>query len=286
MTGEDPVFKEVMASLTERKKELNCLYSVDELLHNDEQETGDMLEKLVKLLPPAWQYTTVCEARVIYRGRTFKTPGFRETNWMQSTHIIVDNRIAGTIDVAYTEFVRQHGHSQFLPEEQMLLNAIAKRLEIFLFHGEIKKSLAYVRSQKQLPDPDKSYLETEKDEYWKWRMHIVELIAGHLDAAKYGVEKLYVAGSTWHATAGPASDIDLIVLFAGNEQQKHQLRAWFEGWSLCISEMNYIRTGYKTQGMIDLHIITQQDIEKKSSFAVMLTGSNNAAKEIVLTKKT
>jgi len=280
MTGEDPLFKEVMAALTERKKELNCLYKVDELLHNNNTETGDVLEKLVKLLPPAWQYPDVCEARIIYRGKAFKTRGFKETNWMQFTDIIMDNRVVGKIEVAYTEFVRLHGNMQFLPEEQSLLGAVARRLEIFLFHGEIKKSLSYLRSQKKLANPDKSYLETEKDEYWKWRMHMVELIAGQLDAAKLGVEKMYVTGSTWHATAGPASDIDIIVLFAGSSQQENLLRAWFEGWSLCISEMNYVRTGYKTDGMIDLHIVTQKDIENKSSFAVMINISD--AKEILL----
>ena len=34
---------------------------------------------------------------------------------------------------------------------------------------------------------------------------------------------------------------------------------WLEGWSLCLSEMNYLRTGYKTEGLLDVKIVTDAD---------------------------
>ncbi len=62
---------------------------------------------------------------------------------------------------------------------------------------------------------------------------------------RFGVAALYVFGSTKNATAGPGSDIDLLVHFAGDRNQLYQLECWFEGWSQALAEMNYLRTGYR-----------------------------------------
>ncbi|MBU1948962.1 MAG: nucleotidyltransferase domain-containing protein, partial [Candidatus Eisenbacteria bacterium] len=82
--------------------------------------------------------------------------------------------------------------------------------------------------------------------YWRWRLKMAEKIAAELDAERFGVQAIYVFGSTKNATAGPGSDIDLLVHFRGTEKQNDDLMNWFEGWSLCLSEMNYLRTGYVT----------------------------------------
>jgi len=48
--------------------------------------------------------------------------------------------------------------------------------------------------------------------------------------------------------------------------------------------MNYSKTGYKSDGLIDLHIITDQDIKNKTSFAVMIGSVYNSAR-LLKTKK-
>jgi len=54
------------------------------------------------------------------------------------------------------------------------------------------------------------------------------------------------------AAARPGSDIDLLVHFAGTEEQRRDLQLWLEGWSLSLAEMNYLRTGYRSEGLIDV----------------------------------
>ena len=93
---------------------------------------------------------------------------------------------------------------------------------------------------------------------------------------------MYVFGSTKNATAGPGSDIDLLIHFQGNDQQKQQLILWLEGWSLCLSEINYSRTGYKSDGLIDYHLLTDEDIANKTSFAVKIDAATNAAWPLTL----
>jgi predicted nucleotidyltransferase len=108
------------------------------------------------------------------------------------------------------------------------------------------------------------------DRYWRWRLYMAERIASRLDADRLGVKGAYVIGSTNNGTAGPGSDIDLIIHIAGDEEQREELLQWLEGWSQALAEMNYLKTGYSSDGLLDVHIITDEDIARNSSFAVKI----------------
>jgi hypothetical protein len=116
--------------------------------------------------------------------------------------------------------------------------------------------------------------------YWRWRMQMAERIAAHLDPEHYGVNGFYVFGSTKNATAGLGSDIDILIHFKGTPAQLEQLREWLEGWSLCLSEMNYLRTGYKSEGLLDVHIVTDEDIAKKTSYAAKIGAVTDPARPL------
>jgi predicted nucleotidyltransferase len=122
----------------------------------------------------------------------------------------------------------------------------------------------------------------QSGEHWRWRMRIAELIARELDPERFGVEAMYVIGSTKNATATAASDIDLLVHFRGSEAQRRELLSWFEGWGLSLTEMNYMRTGIRTERLLDVHMVTDADIERKSSYAIKIGAVTDAAQPLVL----
>ena len=122
------------------------------------------------------------------------------------------------------------------------------------------------------------------EEHWRWRMQMAEHIAEHLDADRFGVKAMYVFGSAKNATAGPGSDIDLLVHFDGTEKQQEMLEQWLEGWSLCLSEMNYLRTGIRAGKLLDVHIITDEDIAARNPFAVKIGAVTDAARPLPLYK--
>jgi predicted nucleotidyltransferase len=117
---------------------------------------------------------------------------------------------------------------------------------------------------------------------WRWRFFMAEQLAARLDPQKYGVKKLYLIGSTSNGSAGPASDVDLLVHFQGNEQQKEDLRKWFQGWSECLAELNFLKTGYTCDGLLDVHIITDEDIANKNPFAVHVDNIHEPAHELAM----
>jgi pyruvate,water dikinase len=119
--------------------------------------------------------------------------------------------------------------------------------------------------------------------YWQWRMNIATMIASKLDPQRFGIKAMYIFGSTKNATAGPGSDIDLIIhLEDGDSSRRKMLETWFEGWNYAISEINYQRTGYKTENILDIHYVTDEDIKNKSSFAVKIGAVTDPARPLRL----
>jgi len=135
-----------------------------------------------------------------------------------------------------------------------------------IMDGELGEALAYVKP------PD----------HWSWRMQKVEEITESIDPEVYGIESIYLIGSTKDGSAGPASDIDLLIHFKGNEEQREKLISWFKDYEKKVDEENQQRTGIKTEGILDIHIITDEDIKKKTSWATHITSPYMSVKKLNL----
>jgi predicted nucleotidyltransferase len=122
----------------------------------------------------------------------------------------------------------------------------------------------------------------DNDEHWRWRQRVAEQIAALMDAERFGVKAIYLTGSTKNINAGPQSDIDLIIHIAGTKKQQEALMTWLDGWSSALSEMNFLRTGVKTDGLLDIHLVTDEDIRKRTSFAVKIGAVTDQARKLPL----
>lgn len=283
MVLESYEYKEIIQKLSEREKELKCLYKVQEIM-NDNLPLDEFLMEITRHIWGGWQYPVITRVKITFEGKVYREPGWTETAWVQHADIVIDEHVLGKIEVFYIQFIKLVTDSQFLPEEQKLLDTIADKVSGYIFNLKLVKTLEAIEMDKENQDiADKNsdiLLPVKPDIHWLWRNEMVNKIAEKLDFERFGVEALYLIGSTKNATSGPASDIDILLHFKGNPSQENELRAWFEGWSYCLSEINLAKTGYKTDGLIDLHIITDKDIEEKSSFAVMINSMYNSARLI------
>lgn len=124
-----------------------------------------------------------------------------------------------------------------------------------------------------------------RDDYWRWRLHMTEKLAAAIDAKHFGVKGFYLFGSTKNATAKPSSDIDILVHFDGSDEQKKALIHWLEGWSLSLAEMNYLRTGYKLTGLLDLHFVSDDDIAQKKGYAAKINAVTDPARPLPLSQR-
>lgn len=123
-------------------------------------------------------------------------------------------------------------------------------------------------------------VEERSENHWRWRMRMAEKIALSVDAKKFGVKGMYVFGSVKNAGAGPGSDLDLIVHFSGNDEQRERLLVWLDGWSKSLAEVNYLRTGYRAEKLLDVQIVTDADIANQTSYATKIGAVTDAARPL------
>jgi nucleotidyltransferase-like protein len=290
MYYEKPIRNIRLENLIEREKELNCLYKVIETLEKEQQKPEHIFKDLITIIPSGWQYSTICEVKITFEEQSFQSPDFTETEWMQVADITVDENIVGKIQLVYSQLIRKLNNSQFLPDEQKLLNTIAQKIGDYFFFQKLKKTLEYINKpgkSENNKDELLSILSPESNEHWIWRLKMSQKIADKMDFEKFAVKGVYICGSTKNADAGPASDIDLIIHANGNEQQNAELKSWIEGWGMALTELNYSKTGYEIpEGLIDLHIVSDQDIENKTSFGCMIGSLYNSARPLRLKNQT
>ena len=124
----DARLKVLTHDLVERIKELNCLYGISRLVEREDVSLNDILQGVVDLIPPAWQYPEVTCARASLRNKTFITANFQASPWKQAETIFVKGRRAGTLEVYYLKEKPAEAEGPFLKEERDLIHGIAERL--------------------------------------------------------------------------------------------------------------------------------------------------------------
>lgn len=102
-----------------------------------------------------------------------------------------------------------------------------------------------------------------------WRYAFAQQIARQMDMAYFGVKAIYLFGSVATGCAGLCSDIDLILHMSGSEKQKRDLLKWLSVWDAKLREVCLRRSGERPGYMLDIHLIRDEDFEKKNPFAQM-----------------
>jgi DNA-binding CsgD family transcriptional regulator len=131
----------VERALRERIKELNCLYAIAQLVESESNSIDDVLAAVVNILPPSWQYPEITCARIMFKGKTFKSQGFRVTQWRQSSQIFMYNEPVGDVTIFYLEERPPAHEGPFLFEERALLDAVAERIGKIAMHLDAEREL-------------------------------------------------------------------------------------------------------------------------------------------------
>ncbi len=203
-------------------------------------------------------------------------------------------------DVTFNEFFLTHSKNildDILPEYSFLNETIrvidiakvaeGKILKV-LMNAELDEAVGLLSQPTGKTDVNISgheiIYETHSEDHWRWRLIMCDRIAEEMGKLEFGVEAFYVFGSAKNGTAAPGSDIDILLHFRGDETQKVELLQWLKGWSMCLDEINYQRTGYRSGELLDVHLITDEDIENRNSYAVKIGAITDAAREVDMKK--
>ena len=140
-------------ALRERVKELSCLYQINRVSEGVTGSPDEVFQRIVELVPPAWQYPEIASARIVLDDRRYETPGFEEGCARQSSAVIVDAKCRGAVDVVYREVRPAWDEGPFLKDERSLLDAIARQIAVIVEHQDAEQERA--RLQKQLMHADR-----------------------------------------------------------------------------------------------------------------------------------
>jgi signal transduction histidine kinase len=123
-------------ALRERVKELACLYGISELAQQDNLSADEILENILKLIPPAWQYPEFTVARITLDSHSFSSSAFQELAFRQAEEIIINGQYRGMIEVFYTQSMPDADEGPFLKEERKLIQAIARKIALIIERKE------------------------------------------------------------------------------------------------------------------------------------------------------
>ena len=140
MSRQEKSRKQILAALQERAKELNCLYAVDEILSEPDQDIENIIRAIAEALPAGWQYPEICRARVAALGKVYQADDLVETEWKQSAGITVQGDPVGKIEVFYVDEKPKIYEGPFLKEERRLINAVAERIGLFVTQKRLRSA--------------------------------------------------------------------------------------------------------------------------------------------------
>ena len=114
--------------LSERAKELSCLYKIEGLLNKPDANLADICRGVIEAIPPGWQYPDICVAKITIEGFSCQSTHFKETPWVQFADIRVQDKKVGRLSIYYLAEMPHADDGPFLKEETKLLGTIVERL--------------------------------------------------------------------------------------------------------------------------------------------------------------
>ena len=120
---------DVAHRLAERVKELTGLRQAARILADGSTAAPELLERIARLLPPAFQFPDITEASASHAGVVGATPGYGDFPWTLHSSFRTCDGAEGTLDVVYREARPESDEGPFLAEERHLLDALAEMLQ-------------------------------------------------------------------------------------------------------------------------------------------------------------
>lgn len=102
--------------LEERVRKLACRYTLAEIISTREISPDEMLNHAADLIPSGYQHPQYTSACILFRGKEFSTPKFRQSIWNQNFPLVIEGKCAGAVEVAYPrEWFWQSGNDGHHP---------------------------------------------------------------------------------------------------------------------------------------------------------------------------
>jgi len=149
-----PDINKLMHERGERLKELSAINRTTQILREG-KSIEETLQQLTMIFPEAWQYPAYTVARIKFDGKEYKSPGFKESTWLQRQHFDTINDKKGAIEIFYTKGFMVEDEGPFLREERQLISNLANMITGFLNSQEARLLLRKTQHSLVAETPEK-----------------------------------------------------------------------------------------------------------------------------------
>jgi len=145
--ADDRLSHSAQAALRERVKELTCLYGIAQIAGQPGISLEQILQGIVAILPPAWQYPEITFARITVDGHPYSNRGFRDCRQKQTADIVVAGTRRGLVEVVYVEEKPELDEGPFLKEERHLIDGIARQVALIIERRQAEEDRSKLQDQ-------------------------------------------------------------------------------------------------------------------------------------------
>ncbi len=181
MTGQEHNIEQLVDNLNERKKELECLYKIDDILKDFNLDIEAVFKLLLDVIPVGWRYPDICKLRIGYGDVMVEADGFKTTDLKQSAELMIDDVVVGEIVLCYIKPIRAE-KGIFLNEENRLFSTITEKINQYLSFRQLKDNFEKSKKGK---------LDITDDSFTKWMssLKLTEAEIGRMSRVKVHFKK-------------------------------------------------------------------------------------------------
>ena len=123
-------YHRVQLEQRERVKELACLFNIARTVASPRRNVDELLARMVKCLPPAWQYQEITAARILLDDKEYFSGNDGDPRHTLSADIILKGIKRGEVRVSYVEDRPELDEGPFLREERRLIDTVAREVAV------------------------------------------------------------------------------------------------------------------------------------------------------------
>jgi len=127
--------------LSERVKELDCLYFIADCILNCNSDLLELLRRIVAFLPRGFQIPEQTWVSLSILGQTFQSPGFRQTAHFRDAKILTSRRQIGYLQICVSPPSRAREIPLFLREEIALVSTVSQWIGAIVELRTLKESV-------------------------------------------------------------------------------------------------------------------------------------------------
>lgn len=120
--------RKLTSNLVQKVRQLDCVFDMQQILSEPDLNADTVFKYATKIIPHGLRYEKDMRVEIVYKGKRYQTPGYRETQWHYKVPLKVNNIQVGHMNVSYVGAHPPKHTQPFRIGEKVLLKNLAQKM--------------------------------------------------------------------------------------------------------------------------------------------------------------